>query len=720
MQDKNKIESIVLVHENKDILTHNTARFHVLCHFPQKSFTLRASVALPKVDGLMVSAASRAAMITHLPGKPITSADDWISLSDNSTQSVRLGSMPGFYRAKSHSTSDFAGSSNQLAPQTARDNANAIDPGSKPTLALIDPQNYQSGGLGKGEADDISALKVLGHRPQTAAHRARSLALVDDDTKRRLISALEPVQVQSQVLYIEGANSARVGRQNSMDRDSTRRRTPRLESITSDGEMAASSLLSPPSDKIESIVMSDNHRISDDYRPLSSMKIDRGDEIVRYSGSSVNPSAMLPGLDGRRSRSRESRMWSTDESSVSKDTIPIIHPEVNSSRGLAGLNNGSSDDTSNQFSIFNQTIAQNLTGQFLKFSLWTLGNMARKTVDFLRRGSLQGISSSVNGTDSDDSELDEEVPLVEGTQNGNSSLIEAAQTTQFSLGSQISTVTEKVQTTAMMTVRPILKSQSPDESSEKTLNSNIRDEKPSRLNESLSDGFITSTRSQSIYPEGKTASNPDDISSAMTFQQQVKNLNLTSRTSADIETTNQPRTRSLGPAQRSIHDNQPKGWTEVKELRDPSRPFAYWQIISVFSLAFAVSMLMLAAWYISMRKHLGISDDNSIATDTVKPNRVDVGFLRSSSEDDHCSFLDRRTQAKIFPEAPFQQYSHYDRLENCSNSIDTRRASCSLSTPSNGSTAISSHRESECKNNELLLSSHILINLNSNPGESHA
>lgn len=104
---------MILVHENKDILTHNTAKFLVLCNFLQKSFTLRASISLPKVIGLSsrggggvlgltkggstggsdaAPTASRPAVITSLGHKPT---------QQELSVPVMLGSMPGFYRANS-------------------------------------------------------------------------------------------------------------------------------------------------------------------------------------------------------------------------------------------------------------------------------------------------------------------------------------------------------------------------------------------------------------------------------------------------------------------------------------------------------------------------------------------------------------------------------------------------------------------------------------------
>jgi len=38
---------MVMVHENKEILTHNSRRFLVVCNFVPETFTLTASVAVP-------------------------------------------------------------------------------------------------------------------------------------------------------------------------------------------------------------------------------------------------------------------------------------------------------------------------------------------------------------------------------------------------------------------------------------------------------------------------------------------------------------------------------------------------------------------------------------------------------------------------------------------------------------------------------------------------
>ncbi|RWS13330.1 hypothetical protein B4U79_15870 [Dinothrombium tinctorium] len=45
--DNSRIESMIMVHENKDILTHNSRRYLVVCNFVPETYTLKASVDMP-------------------------------------------------------------------------------------------------------------------------------------------------------------------------------------------------------------------------------------------------------------------------------------------------------------------------------------------------------------------------------------------------------------------------------------------------------------------------------------------------------------------------------------------------------------------------------------------------------------------------------------------------------------------------------------------------
>lgn len=46
-QNNSRIEAMVIVHENKEILTHNSKRYLVVCTFAPESYTLTASVSVP-------------------------------------------------------------------------------------------------------------------------------------------------------------------------------------------------------------------------------------------------------------------------------------------------------------------------------------------------------------------------------------------------------------------------------------------------------------------------------------------------------------------------------------------------------------------------------------------------------------------------------------------------------------------------------------------------
>lgn len=122
---------MILVHENKDILTHNTARFLVLCNIQHNSFMLRASVSLPRVNGQLVPGGQagsgqqqqesrRAAVITPLASKP-------------NSNHLMLGSMPVVYRPRNPSaTTDTPASS--PADRSQRSRAPAMAPVSGPDL----------------------------------------------------------------------------------------------------------------------------------------------------------------------------------------------------------------------------------------------------------------------------------------------------------------------------------------------------------------------------------------------------------------------------------------------------------------------------------------------------------------------------------------------------------------------------------------------------------
>lgn len=271
-QDGNRIETMVLVHENKDILTHNTARFLVLCNFLQKSFTLRASISLPKVNGLI--AQSRPAVITSLARKPeITNSSG--SINEQQSTSVLLGSMPGIYRARSaYLTSDETLANEQQQQQRQVNNRQLVG---EPTSAVESPRVSNGGAHANSnstrallvdELETNTIEKVGGkngrlattipeqeqqlsesnsgkltttttatsllrrrnsnsfERENAAANRARSLTLSSPADLPGSAAAAgrllipQPVQVQSKVLFVErgAADMAKSGRQHHYNR----------------------------------------------------------------------------------------------------------------------------------------------------------------------------------------------------------------------------------------------------------------------------------------------------------------------------------------------------------------------------------------------------------------------------------------------------------------------------------------------------------------------
>lgn len=246
----NRIETMILVHENKDILTHNTARFLVVCNFQQKSYTVKASVSLPKVNGIGDSRV-RPATVTFLASRP----------TNDATRTVKLGSMPGLYKARGNSTTSNTANNEinttlpdagkplknekllQLLPslpanQLTDDNdddvfgpeteaENAIERAARPESSMRrgERQLRQPRKQVRLRGEDGSSYgKQLNHlnereqqqqqqRPRNGSsyhessnynNRARSLTLTDG----RSLSAPAPVQVQSKVLYVERLPSA--------------------------------------------------------------------------------------------------------------------------------------------------------------------------------------------------------------------------------------------------------------------------------------------------------------------------------------------------------------------------------------------------------------------------------------------------------------------------------------------------------------------------------
>lgn len=186
---------MVLVHENRDILTHNTARFLVLCNFQHESFTVRASVSLPKINGL----ASQPVPGGAPTGRPATITR---VKSDTGGEHVRIGSMPGIYRpvrVAPHQQQATSGA--DLGKIGEPNDANATQASAETTAPPA--SSIQAGRQSKKLSP---SAEVLQHQHQHQ-HRqqARSLTLASE-----LVGSLlpAPVDVSSKLLTVEPAPGA--------------------------------------------------------------------------------------------------------------------------------------------------------------------------------------------------------------------------------------------------------------------------------------------------------------------------------------------------------------------------------------------------------------------------------------------------------------------------------------------------------------------------------
>lgn len=101
--DGNRIESNILVYENKDILTHNSARFHVVCNFIHDSFTVRAAISMPGISASRLSTSMRRQDNDNILG----SEDLKNTIRGSKNTKVGLGTIPDrFSKAKIQSLDD--------------------------------------------------------------------------------------------------------------------------------------------------------------------------------------------------------------------------------------------------------------------------------------------------------------------------------------------------------------------------------------------------------------------------------------------------------------------------------------------------------------------------------------------------------------------------------------------------------------------------------------
>lgn len=397
---------MILVHENKDILTHNTARFLVLCNFQQKSFTLKASVSLAKVNGQLQGAKprpARPALITALPdGAARSNEVANPQASEPHATAVMLGSMPGFYRARAN------------AKQLDANGADELE-----LLNTIEKDKFkQLSDVLRNESQAIRRAKELARH--STAGSARSLAL-DESADHRLthqLKAPEPVQVQSKVLYVERSFDSRSARRRSHHHngaqqelaDASRMQSkPSGDSAKSSAAISAAAGQPVPLDtpariqrqssiddqlaelQVAPVIITNNHRVSADYLPLSARTSTANEsqqqqqQLFRYSAAAklaeeIPLEQHVPSQRPAKVRSRASRMRLIDE-----EVEPSAGHSVNR---MGDAQPGSSSDQLVDLTaepLANSTLARNITNYLLKWSLKTLTNLAKKSLENLSK-----------------------------------------------------------------------------------------------------------------------------------------------------------------------------------------------------------------------------------------------------------------------------------------------------------------------------------------------
>lgn len=832
---------MVLVHENKDILTHNTARFLVLCNFLQKSFTLRASISLPKVNGLI--AQSRPAVITSLPRRPENS-----SAPDERATSVLLGSMPGIYRARAVHQSGDEPEQAKPASSKATEAAHANSSASKGSLVdeLETNTIEKTGGKNGrpvGEEQQLFGAPMR-RRNSNGADRARALTLSSADSQAAGSQLVpQPVQVQSKVLFVErGADMARTGRRHHYNRLSAtsvgggqsapngrldtvevlQRAAPTVAVAASsttpsaDGDKSLRLLKqsaertvvrsSPAEDddpQTASITMTNNHRISGDYPPIGSLNTkplndnnnNTSNYSIKYSAlariddypvGGARPSADEPPLPELQSegasqmrsllmRVRSGRMRSVGEGGEQRRLSPEQQADLPVSRmgEMSTDNNGDLlAETSNESAArqqvvapamtHNTTLAQNITSYLLKWSLKTLTNLAKKSLETLIDNQESGLvranetellvggppseaQLTPNSGDNSDHEL-----RISGRP------LEPVNSRQFAQAppARRSDPPAQVDARTKQGVGAINEtgSASPAPAKPEGL------AEPAKPSEGLLDGFLTSksaqtkARAKPVHPEPTRPSNYSksiDFGRAETLAKTRAGGERTKQVHAPIQRhkASHPSAASTGsPASTERHEqaNAPHWNESAWSARDGSILSASWLFCSIGLLVALITGIFLTFWLVSAPSRSSASvleqQINGQRGDGA-PERSPIAFNNPTLPGLVHQFNDNpNSSGGGTADVSYQKYD-YNKFDNYPNeainnhkvnllpTVGAKMGRPSAQSPSTesqstrstsaGSTLLAAD-ENDCKNNEFLYTGHVLLNTGSSLGESYA
>lgn len=394
--DGNRVETMILVHENKDILTHNTARFLVQCNFEQKSFTLRASVSLPKVNALLGSVsttssssslnAPRPALITSLAGRPSVGGDMGASAP------VTLGSMRGVYRARP-TTNEPASSSSTPASivRTERPSGNDISNTIEGSSRTQVGEWKRHTSVSEGEM----RARALGFEPHASVPPA-------------------PVQVRSPMLQFERAEvaparAARLHWQGERIEGPARLITASMSVGGGQASFPTTSVVGHNNDNDDDddvvitdepsikpqqqpLILTNNHRVGANFlrsiatHQARAMPLD--DFSIKYSTAHVDDFAVGPVLRSARAEpdaANNATEWELRRRLGELPSDPIDSAAVDSDVAGEDVAHTRNPLLSGVTALQapNATLAHNLTNYLLMWSLRKLTNLARKSLDAL-------------------------------------------------------------------------------------------------------------------------------------------------------------------------------------------------------------------------------------------------------------------------------------------------------------------------------------------------
>lgn len=433
--DGNRIESMILVHENKNILTHNSARFLVVCNFvPQTSFTVRASISMPshkaKIDRIDSKDTG-----TNVKPTGETTAHQTVFVGNEQTQNEILDS-----NSFKKTFNEFDTHNSQFIEQNQQTKPNSLKFATNTQLVRRDGSGNNNI-IGAEQQSEL--LKLSMRQPKLLA---KSIFPLSSLSTQHLIGQQMPESQSDSLSQVQAKNSNNNDNYDDIHNDdddgddyADGNASKRLRNQSNVSALANSASLQRTDINSDSIVLSNNHRISQHFMPIDQLKTsaqssraasintgsndaydESNDSSIRYSGAKIDifantnfNGAIVDNLSDHdynerpklSSRSGKARFFDNllDSLSNNNDSVATADGDYNSD---------SNDEVSQKFKQDNTTyskppksLASNITDYLYRWSINTLENLANKTIDNLisnnklnMSGNPLGIPSTISAT----------------------------------------------------------------------------------------------------------------------------------------------------------------------------------------------------------------------------------------------------------------------------------------------------------------------------------